>query len=207
MRRASLYLLSTLLLGPLTTPAVQAWPAAQPASPSANDQRPADLESIRHARAQLESALLQQESRCRRSFWVHGCLKEVRETFRREVAELDRRERAIETELRQQRAQQALERVRDKLQGLEDRRSPKALPLTDAEIEQRLDRAQEERAEQAQERLLRQQQRQTAADQRNEARERAARERLERAERPLASGADLPAASDRSTGVPLQAPR
>lgn len=159
-----------------------------------------DAETIRRARAQLEANLLQQESQCRRGFWVNNCLSRVREASRGEAAELDRMARAIETQRRQQRAQDALERVRDKQQALEDR-TPAQTPMTDPQIQQRLDQAQDERAEQAQERVLRQQQRQAAADQRHETRERAARERQERADRSREGASSGPAAPSAGSAV------
>ncbi len=206
MRRASLYLLSSLLLCSLAPLAVRASPPVPPGSTRAPSEGPTDVESIGRARAQLEAALLRQESSCRRSFWVNSCLKDVREAFRREAAELDQRQRDLETRDRQQRAQQAQERVRDKLLGLEDRRASKAPPLTDLEIEQRLEQARGERAEQAQERLSRQQQRQLAADQRNEVRERTARTQQQRTER-LLTGTESSPASVGSDQTPSQAAR
>lgn len=202
MRYARLYLCAGLMLGLLARAGAQP-PAAVHfvAAGSVSAGALPDAETIRAARAQLEASLLQQESKCNRSFWVHSCLNKAREAFRRDAAELDQMERAIETQRRQQRAQEALERVRDKQQALEER-TPARVPLTDAQIQQRLEQAQDERADQAQERLMRQQQRQADADQRNEARERTARERQERAERSRSAGSGGPAPSTASPAAP-----
>ncbi len=179
----------------------QAAPAADPAGTGP------DTDSIRRARAELKAALSRQERECRGGFWVNSCLKDAQEAFRRDVAELDQIERAIEAQRRQQRAQQAQERVRHKEQTLEGRRAPLASPMTDAEIEQRLELARGERAEQARERLSQQQLRQAVVDQRNQAREDAARQQQERAGRSRTAGSDGPAPSAGSVGTPPQPAR
>lgn len=205
MRGLAIYGLAGLLMacwGPL---AAQASPPAQRAAVSAGTPEPTDLESVQRARAQLQADLADRERACRRGFWVHSCLQNVRETVRREAADLDQKERALQTALRQQRAERAQERVRDKVEGLERRQATKAPPLSDLELEQRLEKAHEERAEQAQERLLRQQQKQSQADQRNQGRERSAQSRQERAERATAADGQRPPSP--SAQPPSQAAR
>lgn len=165
----------------------QAVPAGSMASDSGQSS---DTESTRRARERLKTDLSQQESACRRGFWVNSCLEKAREKFRLDLAELDRVERELESQRRQQRTQVAQERVRDKQQTLQDRTAASSPPLTDEEIERRIARAQQDRAEQAQERSSRQQQKQRTAEQRNQSREAAARERRERAERSPPAGSD-----------------
>lgn len=169
---------------------------------AAADQGVSARDQLRRDRQALQTRQEREESACRRKFWVNSCLEDVRRRARHDREELDRTERALEQQVRQQREQAAAERVRDKQTALSERLPPVQRPLTDAQVQERVQQAQEDRDRQAQDRLQRREQRQAASDQRQKERLRAVDDRQPRGQRALS--ADPAAAAPGLTSAPPQ---
>lgn len=136
------------------------------------EQRRVQRDRIAAQRAEQEANLQAQESGCRQSFWVNGCLKDAQAAHRAVISRLDQQEHALGEVERRQRADLVNERTQARQEQVQ--RSGAQPSRARVLAKQAPALSQQKAQASAQQRMIKQQKKEEQASQRAQRREKAA---------------------------------